>query len=64
MNTKSVELTAGEGGLPLMKIRTPWSMAEIYLHGGHVTHFQKNGEPPLLFMSAKSHLPLSSRHKY
>ena len=30
-------------------------MAEIYLHGAHTTHFQKNGEPPLLFMSAKSH---------
>ena len=32
-----------------------WSTAEIYLHGAHVTHFQKNGEPPLLFMSAKSY---------
>jgi glucose-6-phosphate 1-epimerase len=29
--------------------------AEIYLHGAHVTHFQKNGEPPLLFISAKSY---------
>ena len=55
MNTKPVELTTGKGGLPLVKIRTPWSTAEIYLHGAHVTHFQKNGEPPLLFMSAKSH---------
>jgi D-hexose-6-phosphate mutarotase len=55
MSTKSVELTTGKGGLPLVKIRTPWSMAEICLHGAHVTHFQKNGEPPLLFMSAKSH---------
>jgi D-hexose-6-phosphate mutarotase len=38
-----------------VKIRTPWSTAEIYLHGAHITHFQENGEPPLLFMSAKSH---------
>ena len=55
MDTKPVELTTGKGGLPLVKIRTPWSTAEIYLHGAHVTHFQKNGEPPLLFMSARSH---------
>ena len=37
------------------KSRTPWSAAEIYLHGAHVTSFQKNGEPPLIFMSAKSY---------
>jgi D-hexose-6-phosphate mutarotase len=55
MNAKSVELITGHGGLPFVKIRTPWSTAEIYLHGAHVTHFQKHGEPPLLFMSAKSH---------
>jgi D-hexose-6-phosphate mutarotase len=55
MDVKPVELTAGKGGLPLVKIRTPWSTAEIYLHGVHVTHFQKNGEPPLLFMSRRSH---------
>jgi D-hexose-6-phosphate mutarotase len=55
MNTNSVELTNGHGGLPLVKIRTPWSTAEIYMHGAHVTHFQKNGEPPLLFVSARSY---------
>jgi D-hexose-6-phosphate mutarotase len=55
MDTKPVELTTGKGGLPLVKIHTPWSVAEIYLHGAHVTHFQKNGGPPLLFVSAKSH---------
>lgn len=37
-----------------MKIRTPWSTAEIYLQGAQVTGFQLNGEPPLLFMSARS----------
>jgi len=50
-----VEIVNGHGGLPLVKIRTPWSTAEIYLHGAHVTGFQKNGEPPLIFMSAKSY---------
>jgi glucose-6-phosphate 1-epimerase len=50
-----VKFAAGNGGLPLVKIHTSWSTAEIYLHGAHITGFQKNGEPPLLFMSVKSH---------
>lgn len=50
-----VEIVSGQGGLPLVKIRTPWSTAEIYLQGAHITAFQKNGEPPLLFMSRKSY---------
>ena len=50
-----VEITNGHGQLPLVRIRTPWSTAEIYLLGAHVAGFQKNGEPPLLFMSAKSY---------
>jgi D-hexose-6-phosphate mutarotase len=49
-----VEIVNGHGGLPLVKITTPWSTAEIYLNGAHVAGFQKNGEPPLIFMSAKS----------
>jgi D-hexose-6-phosphate mutarotase len=49
-----VKIVSGQGGLPLVKITTPWSTAEIYLHGAHLAHFQKNGEPPLIFMSAKS----------
>jgi len=49
-----VEIVNGCGGLPLVKIRTPWSAAEIYPLGAHITGFQKNGEPPLLFMSTKS----------
>jgi len=55
MNAKLVELTTRKGGLKFVKVTTPWSTAEIYLHGAHVTHFQKNGEPSLLFMSRKSH---------
>jgi len=49
-----VEIVNGRGGLPLVKITTPWSKAEVYLLGAHIAGFQKNGEPPLLFMSAKS----------
>lgn len=41
----------GQGDLPAMEVTTPWSRAEIYFHGAHVTRFQKHGEPPLLFLS-------------
>jgi len=37
--------------LPTLEITTPWSTAEVYMLGAHVTSFKKNGEPPLLFMS-------------
>jgi D-hexose-6-phosphate mutarotase len=50
-----VAVVAGNGGLPKVLVTTKNSAAEIYLHGAHVAHFQKNGEPPLIFMSCKSH---------
>jgi D-hexose-6-phosphate mutarotase len=50
-----VDIVNGHGHLPLIQIHTPWSSAEIYLAGAHVAAFQKNGEPPLLFLSAHSH---------
>ncbi len=46
-----VFFTEGNGDLSKLKINTAWSEAEVYLHGAHVTHFQKKNEPPLLFMS-------------
>jgi glucose-6-phosphate 1-epimerase len=49
-----VQWLDGGGGLQKVRIDTPWSHAELYLHGAHLTHFQKNGEEPLLFMSAAS----------
>jgi len=49
-----VSLSKGKGGMDKLSIETPWSTAEIYLHGAHVTHFQKKGEEPLLFMSQAS----------
>lgn len=54
MSTTSVETVIGQGNLPMLKIRAPQSEAEIYLHGAHLTHFQKTGEQPLLFMSKRS----------
>jgi glucose-6-phosphate 1-epimerase len=49
-----VTLATGHGGRPKINITAGQSAAEIYLHGAHVTGFQKNGEPPLLFMSRLS----------
>ena len=49
-----VALSTGPGGLNRIKATSNASTAEVCLHGAHVTGFQKNGEPPLLFMSAKS----------
>lgn len=49
-----VAFAEGNGGLPKVLVTTPWSEAEIYLHGAHVTDFRKSGEAPLLFMSAAS----------
>ena len=49
-----VTISEGNGGLPKINVKSDWATAEVYLHGAHVTDFQKNGEPPLLFMSGKS----------
>ncbi|HEX9048458.1 MAG TPA: D-hexose-6-phosphate mutarotase [Verrucomicrobiae bacterium] len=50
-----VAVVAGNGGLAKVVVTSKTSTAEIYPHGAHVTHFQKNGEPPLIFMSRKSY---------
>ena len=49
-----VSFTTGEGGMPKMIVTARQSRAEVYLHGAHVTAFQKNSEPPLLFLSQAS----------
>ena len=50
-----VAVAKGNGGLPKIVVTTKTSAAEVYLNGAHVTHFQKNGGPPLIFMSRKSY---------
>ena len=50
-----VTVAKGNGGLPKIVVTSKTSAAEIYLNGAHVTHFQKNGGPPLIFMSRKSY---------
>jgi len=49
--TGRVVFLDGPGDLPMIEITTPWSTAEIHLHGATVTHFQKTGEAPILFLS-------------
>lgn len=49
-----IALETGNGGLPKIAVTTAWSTAEIYLHGAQVTGFKKDGEAPLLFLSARS----------
>src|ERR1017187_5921839 len=49
-----VIFTEGNGELLKLEINTAWSRAEVYLHGAHITHFQKQDEPPVLFMSQLS----------
>jgi len=54
-----IALTEGNGELGKIEVLTRHSTAEIYLHGAHVTGFQKNGEPPLLFTSQFSRFALN-----
>ena len=49
-----VRIVANPGGLSKIVVTSRFSTAEMYSHGAHITHFQKNGEPPLLFLSRKS----------
>ena len=49
-----VTFLEGNGGLPKVEVATAFGTAELYLQGAHLTHFQKKGEEPLLFMSQVS----------
>jgi D-hexose-6-phosphate mutarotase len=46
-----VTILEGNGELPKIEVNSDGARAEIYLHGAHVTDFQLNGQPPLLFTS-------------
>jgi D-hexose-6-phosphate mutarotase len=49
-----VLFSEGNGDLARLQITTAWSNAEVYLHGAHITHFERKKEPPVLFMSKLS----------
>jgi glucose-6-phosphate 1-epimerase len=50
----AVRFEAGQGGLTRAVITSPRGVAHVYLHGAHVTHYQPQGQAPLLFVSEKS----------
>jgi D-hexose-6-phosphate mutarotase len=53
-----VLLEPGSGGLPRLRVQTAHSIAHVYLHGAHVTHFELRGKESgggLLFLSKASH---------
>src|SRR6478672_5674204 len=49
-----VSFKEGRGGMPYVHLMTYGVEAEVYLHGAHVTRFEKTGQPRVLFMSAQS----------
>lgn len=49
-----ISFRAGQGGLPLVRVETATSLAEIYLQGAHITHFQRHGDKPILFLSRQA----------
>jgi len=49
-----IAIVNGNAGLAKISVTSNASSAEIYPHGAHITGFQKNGEPPLLFLSRSS----------
>jgi glucose-6-phosphate 1-epimerase len=44
----------GRGNLPRLVITAPTAEGHIYLHGAHVTHYQRPGQGPIFFLSTKS----------
>jgi glucose-6-phosphate 1-epimerase len=49
-----VVVEVGNGGLERIRVSGPRADAEIYLQGGHVTHWQPRGAAPVLFLSPRA----------
>jgi glucose-6-phosphate 1-epimerase len=49
-----VEFEFGRGGFICAVLKSRAAEARVYLHGGHVSHFQRRGGRPVLFMSTES----------
>ena len=49
-----IEFEAERGGLICAMLKSRAAEARVYLHGGHVSHFQRVGQRPVLFMSGES----------
>jgi glucose-6-phosphate 1-epimerase len=51
---EGARLESGPGGLERLVLDAAYGSAAVFLHGGHVSHFQPKGEKPVLWMSAES----------
>jgi len=51
---EGTRLERGPGGLERLRLEARDGEAHVFLHGGHVSHFQPRGERPVLFLSAAS----------
>lgn len=51
---EGARLEKGPGGLDRLVLQAAEGEAHVFLHGGHVSHFQPKGEQPVLWMSAES----------
>ena len=49
-----VEIVAGRGGLPLVRVTLPKATADIYLHGAQVTSWKPAGAEEVIFLSEQS----------
>jgi D-hexose-6-phosphate mutarotase len=49
-----VRLERGRGGLDRLRLEASEGEAHVFLHGGHVSHFQPKGERPVLWLSEAS----------
>jgi glucose-6-phosphate 1-epimerase len=50
----ALQFETAPGGLMCAVIATPLAIAEIYLHGAHVTQWIPRGKQPVLFLSSRS----------
>jgi glucose-6-phosphate 1-epimerase len=50
----AVEIAAGNGGLPRLRISTSTGSGEIYLHGAHLTSWHPAGTGEVVFLSGRS----------
>jgi glucose-6-phosphate 1-epimerase len=49
-----VVVEAGAGGMPRARVSGARAEAELYLQGGHLTHWQPHGAAPVLFLSKRA----------
>jgi glucose-6-phosphate 1-epimerase len=50
----AAQITAGNGGLPRVRVSTPLATGEIYLHGAQLTSWRPAGVEEVIFLSEQS----------